>query len=304
GAILAEHKNNAGMRAVARDEFKGVLDQALASMDAPVSGVPVLMCGMVGSRQGWSEAPYMNLPVAISDIAHSAVRVPHVADREVQILPGVARQSTTTPDVMRSEETQLLGLQALDHLSDPNADYLVCMPGSHAKWVSIKDGVMIDFHSAMTGELIAAATTSTVLRHSFDASSGLPDIAPDNPVFRRAVEQALADPTTILNALFVTRARALLNGDKSEQSAAWLSGSVIGHDVGAARQKFKNSTRSVLVGGGKQGPLYHAVMQMAGMQTQIANADDASVAGLYQAACQIWPARFNMHETQRTRVAQ
>lgn len=124
-------------------------------MDAP-DDLPVVICGMAGSRTGWIEAPYMSLPAGLTSIVAAAVRVP--ARRHVLMLPGVARRSEDAPDVMRGEETKLLGL-----VHRGTRDAVVVMPGTHAKWVHIADGKLSDYRSFMTGELFALLKDKSVL---------------------------------------------------------------------------------------------------------------------------------------------
>lgn len=292
GSILCEHKSSSGMRTLAKSEFKTTLNEALGYLGCNKTDVPVVMCGMVGSRQGWTEAPYKNLPVSFDAIIGAARRIDDVQERDTQILPGIARLDDVLPDVMRSEETQLLGLQALGKFEEAAGEMLVCMPGSHAKWALVGEGQIKHFHTAMTGELIAACMSETVLRHSFRSATVMPKIDSEHEVFLAAVDNALANPSGVLNALFATRSRDLLGNAGSTESAAWLSGSVIGHDVAAALDRCGRGKSTILVGGGKQGPLYQVAMRRAGLEPVNVDADEASVAGLRKAACTMWPSRF------------
>ncbi|MEO1748210.1 MAG: 2-dehydro-3-deoxygalactonokinase [Pseudomonadota bacterium] len=292
GRILAEKKSAAGMRTLERSQFKAKFDELINGLSGDLDGVPVVMCGMVGSRQGWVEAPYENTSAAFDDILHSAKRIDEIIERDVRILPGVAKLDATVPDVMRSEETQLMGLLALGHIDRTAGEVLVCMPGTHAKWAIVDNDQIKDFHTAMTGELIAAVVGNTVLRHSFDPVGSLPDVAPDSVIFLDAVDHMLKRPAGVLNALFATRPRSLLGGADTHESAAWLSGTIIGHDIAAATTDPTGAQKVILLGGGKQGPLYEAALRRAGVEPIDADSDEASIAGLLKAACAFWPTRF------------
>ena len=103
-------------------------------------GFPVIMCGMVGARQGWREAPYVDVPVDVADIAHRAVEVTCGA-LDVRIMPGLSRRDPRHPDVIRGEETQLLGMSA----GGGPTSALVVIPGTHSKWVRLSAGRVADF---------------------------------------------------------------------------------------------------------------------------------------------------------------
>ncbi|MEO0919950.1 MAG: 2-dehydro-3-deoxygalactonokinase [Pseudomonadota bacterium] len=295
GRILAEKKSAAGMRTLERSEFKAKFEELVRTFDANLTGVPAVMCGMVGSRQGWTEAPYKNIPVSFDSIVQAAKCLEEVGDRDVRILPGVAKLDAIVPDVMRSEETQLLGLQSLGCFEQLAEDIRVCMPGSHAKWATVDNDQIKEFHTSMTGELIAAAIGNTVLRHSFEPAGQMPEVHPGNEVFRAAVDYMLQNPSGLLNAIFATRPRSLLGGAQAQESAAWLSGTIIGHDVSAATRGVSSNQKIVLLGGGRQGPLYEAALRQVGLSPMIADADGASIAGLLKAASALWPNRFEEH---------
>ena len=105
--VLAERRSHEGMIHAANTGFEQVLDAHLAALGA-ASDLPVVICGMAGSRQGWQEARYLTVPAALSDIVDRAVQVDG-PQRDIRILPGLAQRNEARPDVMRGEETQLLG---------------------------------------------------------------------------------------------------------------------------------------------------------------------------------------------------
>ncbi|MGY4457775.1 2-keto-3-deoxy-galactonokinase [Bradyrhizobium sp. LB13.1] len=129
GKVLTERRSDEGMLAAAKAGFPAVLQSHLAAVEAP-SHLPVLVCGMAGARTGWVEAGYVDTPALLSAVLKQAARVPGET-RDIRILPGIAQRDTKAPDVMRGEETQLLGALGLDTAGEA----LVCMPGTHSKWV-------------------------------------------------------------------------------------------------------------------------------------------------------------------------
>ncbi|WP_141704082.1 2-dehydro-3-deoxygalactonokinase, partial [Methylobrevis pamukkalensis] len=145
---------------------------------------------------------------------------------DVRILPGLASRSPAAPDVMRGEETQLLGMTRL--VATPSAT--VCMPGTHSKWVDIDGGVVTGFSTRMTGELFALFSRHSILRLSLGADPAPP--APTDPDFLGGVADGLHAGAATLSRLFGLRAAGLLQGLGSQAAAARLSGLLIGAEVG------------------------------------------------------------------------
>src|SRR5262249_54220513 len=142
--------------------FAPVLRDHLARLGAPAAG-PVLICGMAGARQGWVEAPYLKTPTRLDDLHAGAIRVD--APGDIRILPGIAQDLPERPDVMRGEETQLLGVTEADFSG------LVCVPGTHSKWVRIDAGQIVEFSTYMTGELYAVMAQHSLLAHAIDPTA-------------------------------------------------------------------------------------------------------------------------------------
>ncbi|MEH2531088.1 2-keto-3-deoxy-galactonokinase [Bradyrhizobium sp. AZCC 1614] len=124
GNVLGERRSHEGMMAAGKLGFATVLQSHLKAVGA-ADGLPVVICGMAGARQGWVEAGYVETPARLASILKQAVVVPG-QDRDIRILPGIAQRDPKAPDVMRGEETQLLGALGVDAADDA----LVCMPGN------------------------------------------------------------------------------------------------------------------------------------------------------------------------------
>src|SRR5215212_6605254 len=154
GETLAESRGGEGMlhcAAAGAGGFAAVLRDHLARLGAAAEA-PVLICGMAGARQGWVEAPYLKTPTPLDALHEGAIRVE--APGDIRILPGIAQARAEQPDVMRGEETQLLGV------TEPDFSGLVCIPGTHSKWVRIEDGQVVEFSTHMTGELFSVIAES------------------------------------------------------------------------------------------------------------------------------------------------
>lgn len=280
GHVLAENSTAQGMAALQPDQFAGVLEQILDGLGAPGT-VPVVMCGMVGSRQGWREVAYASCPVALADLAtHSASF--QAGRHPIRILPGIARKDAARPDVMRGEETQLLGLS----LSRKITGGLVCLPGTHSKWVRLEQGAVVDFATIMTGELYALLRRHSILRHSTGGADAEAPVSAADPVFLHHVATGLSSSGG-LGGLFAIRAASLLAGTTPAQSRAALSGLLIGTEIRDASALLQQTAGRIhIIGSNALAQLYHAALSMAGFVPQIEDGPALVRAGLLSAATQ------------------
>jgi len=276
GVVVAERRSDEGMLAARPDRFGAILERQLADMAAPAD-LPVIICGMAGARQGWIEAPYANVPVSLDEALAGSVRVPGPT-RDVRIVPGLAQRAAEAPDVMRGEETQLAGAATLLG----SGIHLVCMPGTHSKWVAVENGTVRSFQTFMTGELFSVLSQHSILSHAVAGQTGA--VSPDNPEFIKACASALEDEAA-LTGLFRIRAATLLHDLAPSEAAARLSGLLIGSEIAGGLAVADNRVSSVvLVASGAMQALYQAALAAAGIQVRIVDADEAVRAGLWQAA--------------------
>lgn len=280
GAVLAERRSSEGMTTAMRTGFAEVLQSHLDAIGAP-EGLPVLVCGMAGARQGWVEAGYIDVPASLSRVLDGAVRVPEQV-RDVRILPGLAQRDKDAPDVMRGEETQLLGALA----SSGAGEALVCMPGTHSKWVTVRDGGVTEFATFMTGELFDVISKQTILSHAVaDADA----FTSEHAAFTAAVRDIYATPQLATNRLFALRSGQLLHGLTATDAKAKLSGIMIGLEIAGAHSAATRDTPVVLIGSGALGGLYEAAFTALDIHYTVIDADDAVRRGLLAAANAIWP---------------
>lgn len=232
GDVLAERRSAEGMATAAEEQggFAGVLGRHLAALAAPAD-LPVVACGMVGARQGWVEAPYVETPADPDTLAAGAVRVPGT-NRTVFILPGVCQRAEDQYDVMRGEETQILGLEASSRGCEGRE--LVCLPGTHSKWVTLDAGRLNGFATFVTGDLFAAIAGHTILRHSMTPGDERFDV----PAFERAVRTGFERPAELSSRLFAIRAGGLLAPENAPHAASTLSGLLIGLELAGAASRF------------------------------------------------------------------
>ena len=268
--IRAEATSEDGMGRLGPEGFEPALIRLIEPWLGP--GVTsVLACGMVGSRQGWCEAPFRTTPCTPLD-AGQMVDVP-VRDRRlmVQIVPGLKQMKPA--DVMRGEETQISGALALD----PAFDGAMCLPGTHSKWVQISAGEVVSFQTYLTGEMFSLLSTQSVLRHGMAATGW------DEGAFDQGVAIGMARPERLAAHLFRLRAEGLIADLGPDAARAQLSGLLIGAELAAARPYWLGA-RVALVGSAALTALYARALAAMGAPTQSLAAKDCTIAGLARAA--------------------
>ncbi|MDT0175142.1 2-dehydro-3-deoxygalactonokinase [Enterobacter sp. BRE11] len=223
---------------------------------------PVVMAGMVGSNVGWKSVPYLPLPARLSAIGEQLTPIDH----NVWIVPGLCVSREDHHNVMRGEETQLLGAHALA----PSPVYV--MPGTHCKWVQIDNERILDFHTVMTGELHAL-----LLRHSL-IGAGLPEQQPSQTAFDAGLARGIATPA-LLAQLFEIRAAHILGSLAPEEVSDFLSGLLIGAEVATLRERFGHQPIA-LVGGASLTRRYQQALAAIGQQASVIAGDTAFQAGI------------------------
>ncbi len=263
GVLLARREGAGGILRVPEGGFPAALTDMVGDWLA-AGETRVLLSGMVGSRQGWQEAPYLACPAGLSELAASVVAVPF-AGATVRLVPGLsAEDAAGTPEVMRGEEVQVFGA-----LAGGGEDALICLPGSHAKWVRVAGGRIAGFTTSMTGEAFAALSGHTILGRMMTGPAEV------GSAFEAGVARS-EDEGGLLHHLFGTRALGLFGRLAPEDAASYLSGLLIGHDVAAA---MTEPTLVHLVGSGPLMALYGRAIALKGGQA-VAGDPDAAARGL------------------------
>lgn len=264
GVVRAEAVSDDGMGRLDRAGF----EPALLRLIDPWLGAgraEVVACGMVGSRQGWVEAPYATTPCR--PLPDALIVAPVTDPRiEVRVVPGV--RQLDPPDVMRGEETQIAGYLA----SAPGFDGIVCLPGTHTKWAHLSAGEIVSFRSFMTGEMFELLSTASVLRHT--VGDGW-----DEAAFAEAVGDAMSRPEGVAARLFSIRAEALLSGLAAGTARARLSGALIGLELAGARPYWLGQNVAI-VGAPKLSAIYAAALGAQGVPATVADGAAMTRAGL------------------------
>lgn len=274
GGILGAEISQEGMAGLSAEAFEPALLKIISNWLVDGETTTVVSCGMVGSRQGWVEAPYQEVPcepLKKANFGRAITKDPRI---EFFIIPGMKQNAPA--DIMRGEETQIAGLLA----QEPEFDGVVCLPGTHTKWARISAGEVVHFSTYLTGELFSLLSSQSVLRHSI-AQDGW-----DAAAFKEAIDDAITKPSAIAGRLFSIRSEAILSDLSPETARARLSGYLIGLELGAARQYWLGQ-KVVIIGEEAISDAYHKALEAQGWAPEKYDAQLMTLAGISSAYLQI-----------------
>jgi 2-dehydro-3-deoxygalactonokinase len=273
GSIVGEHSEALGVQKIEGGRFADAL-KALLEGETP-AGVPLIACGMIGSRQGWLEASYLPCPVDFAAIADALTRV---SDPPLAIVPGlICRDAEDIPDVMRGEETQVFGA-----LEQKLSRQLVVLPGTHCKWVLAEENRIETFATFMTGELYSVLRDHSILGRLATAGT-------DSEAFGRGIRASLRAEAALSHDLFSARTLALAAELAPDGVSDYLSGLLLGAEFAAARawtERIGALDLSItLIGDAMLCERYRAALAIAGLEVCIGPVD-AAARGLWKLAQQ------------------
>jgi len=270
GRAVRQAASPLGITRMQGQSFPEVLRGLMQQMDiAPVDVTRVYIAGMAGSNVGWKQADYLSCPVSLNTLGSSLTPVDPGWPAQAGIIPGVCVPEPQAADVMRGEETQLLGALRGEACS------LFVLPGTHSKWALVENDMIRSFVTVMTGELF------DVLRHHSLLGRGLPEGEAAPQAFDDGVHAGLQAGDT-MTELFTVRARYVLNHLAATQVSDYLSGLLIGSEVRDMRRRFDVAadTRITLVGSGALAARYDRALHLAGLAFDICDADAALLNGI------------------------
>jgi 2-dehydro-3-deoxygalactonokinase len=268
GAVTAQREFPLGVSRLAAGEaerrFTAEVRPALGA-----EGLPAILCGMVGSNLGWRAVAYADCPAGLDDLAGALTEVAP----GVRIVPGLrCRGIAGAPDVIRGEETQILGWLA-QRPQRQRGRIVLCHPGTHAKWVLIDDGRIVRFVTAMTGELFAVLSQHSVLKS---------DAPADDAAAFEAGLAAAGDGSALAARLFTARARVVGGDAPAASTPSYLSGLLIGAEVAAVPQQFgEPPQRVVLLGDAGLCARYRTALERSGIETEAFDGEAAAIDGLF-----------------------
>ena len=277
GAVV-DSRTGAGVGGL-RGNVERVFSDLAGGWESVHGGLPAVLCGMVGSTLGWREVPYIACPARVEEIATHSHRF-ESGGRMISIAPGLScRNRLQAPDVMRGEETQILG--ALQ--SDPglaSGRHLLCLPGTHTKWVLLRDGAVEQFQTGLAGELFDILRRHSILVNTDDAS----ELAGGSG-FAEAVNKTRRFPDAdLIHLLFEVRSRQLRGELRREDAVSYLSGLIIGQDVSGAKRLFQTSLpddgQIAVIGSSRLGALYVKALEAHDFCPRLIDGEMASLGGL------------------------
>jgi len=286
---------DAGGNVLARGEGEGAsapdcsvrFAAAVAAWDKAHGQLPAVLAGMVGSTIGWREVPYLKCPAKPAAIADAALRF-EADGRAIAILPGLScKGKTGAPDVMRGEETQILGALRL-HPNLAKGRHVFCMPGTHAKWVVVDDGAVTQFQTALSGELF-----ELLRRHSVLARDSA-DVDPQSAAFSLGLDFARANrKSDLLHLLFSTRSRVVTGEMAKGDAGSYLSGLVLGKDIATAMALLEVAPFNMdgpvqLICTPALAALYGKALATYDVKSAVIDGDRAALAGLVHAHTEIF----------------
>ena len=272
GNILQKSVSERGILSVENGAFEESLEVQLDEFSGISPETPIIAAGMITSKQGWCETPYICCPANAKDLAENLTAHESARFGTIWFVPGV-NQLLPEPDIMRGEESQLAGVQAAE-------DVVTIMPGTHSKWVEVKDQTVIRFKTFMTGEFFAI-----VMKHSILGSTSGSSWS-DN-AFKRGVRKGFSFGETgggLLSGLFQVRVETILGLESEADSSSQVSGMLIGCEIAeAVRSGFNNVQKKIIIGEARLSEIYRMALSECGIEAVFA-LEDVSAYGLYRIA--------------------
>lgn len=265
GAILGRRAAKAGIMQVQGGSFPEVLEEQVGDWLADHPALPIIAAGMIGSRQGWVEAPYLACPCSLQLLSSQLLRHAAWPDRPIHFVPGLKVEGDK-PDVMRGEETELVGQGAMDE------DMVFVLPGTHSKWVLAEGGRIQGFATYMTGEVFGLLKEHSILGRLMEGQDFVEE------TFHRGVAAALDEPA-LLHLLFSARTLPLTGLLQGNAVASYLSGVLIGSEIKGAAARLSGRPLT-LVGQGELADRYAAALACAGLDAR-RSTTDAAARGLF-----------------------
>ena len=264
GMVLETRSAPEGILSVSDGNFEGALERHIGPWD---KDLPVLAAGMITSRQGWIELPYIACPATADDLAKALHHHTTASGRHIAFSTGLSyRSADGIPDVMRSEETQVFGSL------DLGVSHFVT-PGTHSKWITTEGGSIVRYATYVTGEVFAALKSHTILGRL------MKDGPDDELAFARGVKAALADPAGFLHRIFSARSLGLFGEIAPESIASYLSGQVIGSEVAHAIRNTPRTAEYAVLASPGIGGRYVKAIEIAGLKVRYGD-PNAIVKGL------------------------
>lgn len=275
GKICQRVSSDQGLLAIKNNQFQQPLAEVLASLPGPGEygeRTAILAAGMVTSRNGWLETPYVTCPASVEALAGELTPLDTEQYGRIWFMPGLC-QASPSPDIIRGEETQLAGLEC-------PGKRVVIMPGTHSKWVRLVDGEVQQFSTYLTGDLFNAVRHHTILQ-------AIPEGVWKMEDFKQGVKTGFDDyrrGRSLLSSLFQVRATTILATSTHTDSESYLSGLLMGTEIAEASATYYSSdTPYLIIANQRLTELYTAALSLCGLRGESAG-EDIAAKGLFKIA--------------------
>jgi 2-dehydro-3-deoxygalactonokinase len=276
GVVLDRRSEPMGILQVPGRDFAGVYHAVTSEWRDRNPDLPAIASGMIGSAQGWIEAPYADVPADVDVVTRSLATEPTSG---LRIVSGLAQRGAAA-DVMRGEETQLFGAM----MRSPGLAGTIVLPGTHSKWARVAEGRINGFTTYMTGELFGVLRGHSILGRLVDPTSPVGTAA--GPAFLRGVRTARGAESGLASLLFSARSAVLVGDLPAADSLDYLSGLLIGDEV---RSGMASGERPrAIIGEPALGERYVAALREFDVQ-DVELLGDTSAAGLWQIGRHAFP---------------
>jgi 2-dehydro-3-deoxygalactonokinase len=255
GEVRDAVEKASGILMVPNGDFDMAFEEALHSWLTADPGIPVIASGMITSRNGWCETTYLPLPVRIENLAASLTPLVTKKGRTIHFVAGVAHNPQSgVPDVMRGEETELAG-----HITaSGSGEGVFVLPGTHSKWAKAEAGAITHFETFMTGEFFSILCGHSIIgRLMTHDERTLGEASPS--AFREGLQFA-RQGGSILSKAFSARTLALFDRLPGVDIADYLSGLLIGEEVGAALSSRSGAGPVTVIGRGELAHRYRIAL--------------------------------------------
>jgi 2-dehydro-3-deoxygalactonokinase len=261
GDMLDAFANGKGILHCGTQGFEAVLEESVGKWMDQYPQAPIIACGMIASRQGWIEAPYLKCPAGLAEFAQQLISLDLKRGRKIWFVPGAMyRSESNIPDVMRGEETQILGRVGRDQKR-----FSFVMPGTHSKWVVVEKGKLSWFTTFMTGEIFAILLNHSILGRLIEEGPH------DSRAFQKGLsvaKQAAQKGQGVMNRLFSVRSLGLFNEISSTSLKAYLSGILIGAEVAEATLEMIDKVNVQLIGDKQLIQFYQEALRFFGWPSE------------------------------------
>jgi 2-dehydro-3-deoxygalactonokinase len=276
GGVMERKSARAGIMQIEGGDFEAALEREVGAWLDAAPDVPVLASGMIASRQGWVEAPYVACPADVGELAGSMLTHATARGRRIHFVPGLSFLAEDgVPDVIRGEETQILG-----EIGQDEEARLLVLPGTHSKWAVAAGGRIEAFATFMTGELFAVLKQHSILGRLME------DDSDDAAAFAQGLSYAGDAGSGLLKRLFSARTLGLFDRLPAGSIASYLSGLLIGTEIEEALAWTRGRRAAgevTVIGAFELAKRYRQALEAKGTPARRA-ADDIGARGLFRIA--------------------